>query len=275
MLLYRCTGVEAPPRRRAVFASYKQDIKIKYPNLQVLLEDWQQHLATTTSPTMGILRDAISSAMGPSQVQNGFNGPQIPFRKKNSTATRYNDDSYSDNDMGNRYPRFSTRNQSWRQQYSRPSSEDRYEQRTSYYDNRPASSYNMRPTSEDRYRQRTSYYGSRPTSRYDNQDELPRYEEYDMESYQSNGRRDFLYDTVSQERDSAYSRRNDFLPVILPQIEYGDGAPFLRGYSNELRRRGISSRQFFEVLDAINIAIIPNPENQIFQKGASIAGWFV
>ena len=29
------------------------------------------------------------------------------------------------------------------------------------------------------------------------------------------------------------------------------------------------------VVDAINVAIIPNPENQIFQKGATIAGFFV
>jgi hypothetical protein len=67
----------------------------------------------------------------------------------------------------------------------------------------------------------------------------------------------------------------DFRPLVLPQIAFGDGAPFLRGYSDELAPFGIREREFFEVIDAINIAIVPSPENQIFQKGANIAGWFV
>lgn len=64
-------------------------------------------------------------------------------------------------------------------------------------------------------------------------------------------------------------------PFIVPQIAYGSGQPFLRGYSNELSMYGISRRDFLEVLDAVNVANTPNPESQIFQKGASIAGWFV
>lgn len=72
-----------------------------------------------------------------------------------------------------------------------------------------------------------------------------------------------------------FSRNGAFRPFALPQIAYGDGQPFLRGYSNELVPYGIPPEEFIRVLDAINVAIIPNPENQIFQKGANIAGWFV
>jgi hypothetical protein len=63
--------------------------------------------------------------------------------------------------------------------------------------------------------------------------------------------------------------------LALPQIGYGDGEPFLRGYSSDLGRYGVSEGAFIGLVDAINVAIIPNPENQIFQKGANIAGWFL
>lgn len=66
-----------------------------------------------------------------------------------------------------------------------------------------------------------------------------------------------------------------FRPLALPQIANGDGQPFLRGYSEELARFGVHRNEFIELLDAINVAIIPNPEHQIFQKGANIAGWFM
>jgi hypothetical protein len=33
--------------------------------------------------------------------------------------------------------------------------------------------------------------------------------------------------------------------------------------------------EFIQALDMINIATIPSPENQIFQKGANIAGFFL
>ncbi|KAJ5909107.1 hypothetical protein N7495_001789 [Penicillium taxi] len=66
-----------------------------------------------------------------------------------------------------------------------------------------------------------------------------------------------------------------FHPIALPQIAYGDEQPFLRGYTYDLSQYGISEQQFIGLLDAINVAIIPNPENQIFQKGANIAGWFL
>ncbi|KIW10817.1 hypothetical protein PV08_10116 [Exophiala spinifera] len=66
-----------------------------------------------------------------------------------------------------------------------------------------------------------------------------------------------------------------FRPLALPQIDYHDSSPFLRGYSDELQRYGISERAFLEVLDAINVARIPNPEVKLFQAGATIAGFFV
>ncbi|KAF4455760.1 hypothetical protein F53441_1959 [Fusarium austroafricanum] len=66
-----------------------------------------------------------------------------------------------------------------------------------------------------------------------------------------------------------------FRPLALPQVQFGDGEPFLRGYSSELSRYGISRDQFLQVVDAINVARTPNPEVQLFQQGANIAGWFI
>ncbi|KXT15332.1 hypothetical protein AC579_2820 [Pseudocercospora musae] len=66
-----------------------------------------------------------------------------------------------------------------------------------------------------------------------------------------------------------------FRPLALPQTANGDGQPFLRGYSDELARFGIQRDEFIELLDAINVAVIPDLEHQIFQKGANIAGWFM
>lgn len=68
---------------------------------------------------------------------------------------------------------------------------------------------------------------------------------------------------------------NGFRPLILPQIAYGDGQPFLRGYSAELSRYNMSLESFVQVVDRINVAILPSPENQLFQKGANVAGFFL
>ena len=83
------------------------------------------------------------------------------------------------------------------------------------------------------------------------------------------------YNDLGNTRDMEHSRNGGFRPLALPQMAYGDGQPFLRGYSNEFVKYGISPEEFIQVLDAINVAVIPSPENQIFQKGANIAGWFL
>ncbi|KIW45764.1 hypothetical protein, variant 2 [Exophiala oligosperma] len=66
-----------------------------------------------------------------------------------------------------------------------------------------------------------------------------------------------------------------FRVLALPQIDYRDGSPFLRAYSHELQLYGVSEHVFFEALDAINVARVPNPENQVFQTGANIAKLFI
>lgn len=75
--------------------------------------------------------------------------------------------------------------------------------------------------------------------------------------------------------DQGVAQPQSFRPLVLPQIQVGDGAPFIRAYSSELNRHGITLHQFITVLDEINMARIPNPEAQLFQKGASIAGNFM
>ncbi|KAH6644281.1 hypothetical protein C7974DRAFT_371418 [Boeremia exigua] len=79
----------------------------------------------------------------------------------------------------------------------------------------------------------------------------------------------------SPHADPSVLRHYEFRPLILPQTGYSKGSPFLRGYSKDLQNYGISNTEFQQIVDAINIAIVPNPEAQLFQKVASVAGWFV
>lgn len=83
------------------------------------------------------------------------------------------------------------------------------------------------------------------------------------------------YGCVDYGGDGRMTGMPSFRPLALPQITYGDGQPFLRAYGAELSRYNISMRDFLQVLDAINVAIIPSPENQIFQKAATIGGFFM
>ena len=65
------------------------------------------------------------------------------------------------------------------------------------------------------------------------------------------------------------------VPVALPQAGFGQGVPFIRAYSDQLEEAGISRRIFLDFLDALNVTVVPNPETQIVNKAAGIAGWFV
>ena len=59
-------------------------------------------------------------------------------------------------------------------------------------------------------------------------------------------------------------------PLVLPQITYGDGQHFLRAYSDNVAQYGIYKADSIALIDAANV--LPNPENQIFQKSANTAG---
>jgi hypothetical protein len=65
------------------------------------------------------------------------------------------------------------------------------------------------------------------------------------------------------------------VPVALPQAGFGQGVPFVRAYSDQLEDAGILQRVFIEFLDNLNATVIPNPEAQIANKAAGLAGWFV
>ena len=73
------------------------------------------------------------------------------------------------------------------------------------------------------------------------------------------------------------SRRliSTFKPMVLLQQDHGDGVPFIRGYSGELLRRGITEQEFLTFVDVLNTTRAPNPEMQIFQKTAVVASFFV
>lgn len=201
---------------------------------------------------MALLRDAIGSALGGSQVNNGLSGPRLPFRNGKNRQTGWLPSSVI--------------------QQSPCSG-----QRDGYYTNESnegSSPVTMCSASEPRHlyeqiqqREATAWH------RYS--DEPPCYD--DSERWGGNQER--FHDERPRNMRQSYGLKKpdevNCCPVALPQIGYGDEQPFLRGYSSDLGRYGISELEFIKLVDAINVAIIPNPENQIFQKGANIAGWFV
>lgn len=229
---------------------------------------------------MGLLRDAIGSALGANQVNNGLSGPRLPFSNK-------------DNNRNTAWLSPSAYRQS-------PSPGQGYASYTSYDHEQNSSPDEMqgrirgslgparpRELSCQSFRQdncavgyQTSVVGPPPDQmqqwynddRAQYSDLPPRYE---TPAYDS--RDEYQGQPYDMNRAGAMGLPRDanFRPLALPQIAYGNEQPFLRGYTRELSRYGISEQEFTGLLDAINVAIIPNPENQIFQKGANIAGWFL
>jgi hypothetical protein len=192
---------------------------------------------------MGLIRDALGSALGSNQVNNGFGGgPKLPLRPPGPRGPSYD---YRMQSSGQDYPVMGAYPDRGYQSMDRPPP-DQMQQRYNGY--------------RDQYSQPRRRESSASDRRSWNQGQS-----YDGRSYNDLG----------NTRDMGYSRNGGFRPLALPQMAYGDGQPFLRGYNNELVKYGISPEQFIQVLDAINVAIIPSPENQIFQKGANIAGWFL
>jgi hypothetical protein len=223
---------------------------------------------------MGILRDTIRSAIGADQVNNGFGGPNLPFVGRNRSSNG-----------GSRRDRRSSVHRD-EQQYAtssrlRPRS---YEQGYVGQDH---------PRDRSDRRQSVAYYDGGDTTLNRNHYQSPAYPEYMMpiqqggycqeptyhQSNRLHGRQcynDELMPRFSDVQPRSSSCEQDFFrPMVLPQIAYGEGQPFLRGYSSDLASYGIYEVDFIALVDAVNVAILPNPENQIFQKGANIAGWFV
>lgn len=193
---------------------------------------------------MGLIKDVLGSALGSDQIKNGFSNKRFSSSFNQNSAPSSGQRPYSS--------------------YSGRNNNDYYDSDRSD----PNSGQLQPPPAYSRQPSRQSYNNS-----YDSD-----YSDYQQSRQQSRqGYNDYNdYDVYQQ--DMGYSQgggRGGFRPLALPQISYGDGQPFLRGYSRELQRYNIPFRDFMQILDAINVAIIPNPEHQIFQKGANIAGWFL
>jgi hypothetical protein len=196
---------------------------------------------------MGLLKDAIGSAIGAGQPNNGLGGPSVPWKNRGPTP-RYNGSTYP------QQPGYDS--QTYNDQ---PYGYRNYGKQQPDYN---AQSYDRRPVG---YRSYDDQADNHPQYNDDWIDqEPPPYNEYPSEPRST-------FPSPSQQPQ----QRGSFQPLGLPQISHGDGQPFLRGYGSQLAQYGISDRDFMRVVDAINVAVIPNPENQIFQKGANIAGWFV
>lgn len=188
----------------------------------------------------------LGSALGSDQIKNGFSSKRLSSAFNQNSAPSSGQRPYSSS-YGNR------RNN------------DYYDSDRSY----PSSGQLQPPPAYSRQPSRQGYNNSLDSDYGD-------YDDYQQSRQQT--RQGYNNDYNDYQQDLGYPQgggRGGFRPLALPQISYGDGQPFLRGYSRELQRYNISFRDFMQILDAINVAIIPNPENQIFQKGANIAGWFL
>lgn len=219
---------------------------------------------------MGLLRDTLTSALGAGQVNNGFSGGlpwknnshrdasyDIPDRPRATGPSRYNFSNYDDGLPYSANGGYPGCGQSQQGMY-RPANRWRgdldpgYERRGSCPQplqcQGPPPPYAMPTVREECYSPQA----------------MPR----DYMGQQQ-------YGYMDNHGDGYMIGSSSFRPLALPQVDYGDGQPFLRAYSTELLRYNIPMRDFIRTIDAINVAIIPNPENQIFQKGATIAGFFV
>jgi hypothetical protein len=212
---------------------------------------------------MGLLRDAVGSALGANQPNNGLGGPKLPW--KNSSSYRRDDGpTYQDE-----------RWRSYNNQRPRPYDDYAYDEYRYAQDNSdeyPNDKYSRKEYPNDP----PSYamaVGDPSTAQYPREgstiDRPPAQQQY-TGTPPINGRfRETQHSAIDIDHD------NRFRPLALPQIGHGDGQPFVRGYNGQLAWYGISDQEFIRVVDAVNVAIIPNPENQIFQKAANIGGFFM
>lgn len=210
---------------------------------------------------MGIIRNVLSTALGADQVKNGFNSRLSPSSNQYSTnqyrssSIRRNVPNQIDYNMGQ-----DMRMQTHSSNYDSSRNPNYgYDDSQSYsrQDNEEDDNYNHPVIAPPPYSNSTTYQSPRE------------------DQGASGVRRKYNSNEGSNYHDQVHSRRTNSRPLALPQIDYGDGQPFLRGYSQQLEQSGISFEAFMQALDAINVAIIPNPEAAIFQKGANIAGWFL
>ncbi|GLI81851.1 hypothetical protein PoHVEF18_010243 [Penicillium ochrochloron] len=203
---------------------------------------------------MGLLRDAIGSALGAGQINNGLSGPKLPFAQRRNRETRWlsSSDTQQSPYPDQRYGSYTNENNGRNctvTMYPGPEARQPYEQMQQRDINARHQFFDEPPCYENFASQRG----------YDNQ-----------RQFNDSQPRD-----ITQVSDFEIPGGPSFRPLALPQIGYGDEQPFLRAYSSNLSQYGISELDFIKLIDAINVAIIPNPENQIFQKGANIAGWFL
>ncbi|KAF9774436.1 hypothetical protein IL306_007561 [Fusarium sp. DS 682] len=216
---------------------------------------------------MGILREVIGSAIGSTQEssqkkRSSYNSGQMSPPRRNLSPYDTPSSSSQSSQPRTRYSYDKkSKYESYEQSvYSDQESLDTQQQAGHYYNDEPPS-YSLHPT--DAY----------SNGRLRSSQSVSRSNIYQQPSY-SHSSPQTSTNMGSAFNSSSYQNAN-FRPIALPQIAFGSGEPFLRGYSSELNRYGVTRDKFLRVLDDINVARTPNPEAQIFQKGASIAGWFV
>lgn len=238
---------------------------------------------------MGLIKDLVGSAMGSGQVNNGFNQPLVPSfsrgQSRNTSSSRplsprLDYRSYSNGKSDREYL---APDGSYRDELNPPRSRGPSYQQYNRDDRRHDAKYDNVNSSPSNWTDPPPPYGTQlnaPHS-YDQSAYPSRYSDPSRQMYEQRPSEPYYQDrgyssyNSSPLQQSRPRQNQGFRPFAVPQVAGGDGQPFLRAYSDELRQYGIEEAQFIQVVDAINKAIIPNPENMIFQKAANIAGWFV
>ncbi|KAF4341233.1 hypothetical protein FBEOM_4832 [Fusarium beomiforme] len=216
---------------------------------------------------MGILRDVIGSTI--ESAQESSQKKRSPYNSGQMSPPRRNPSPYHTASSSSQSSQSYTRHR-----YDENPKYESYEQ-SAYADE---NSYDTRRQAGHCYNDEPPSYTLHPSDAYTTG--RPR-------SSQSASRRN-IYQRHSYSHSSPQPSTNmgsssypsshqngEFRLIAIPQTAFGSGEPFLRGYSSELNRYGITRDQFVEVLDTVNVARTPNPEAQLFQKGANIAGWFL
>ncbi|KAF5567405.1 hypothetical protein FPHYL_3308 [Fusarium phyllophilum] len=217
---------------------------------------------------MGILRDTIASAIeaaaeSSQKKKSPYNSMQMPPTRQNLLPYDAAPSSSQAEQPGTReIYKQESKNQSF--EIETFSARDRFNSQQ-----QPGYCYNDEPPSYSLHAY-DAPSSSRPRSR-----QIPsQSNNYQQPSYSYSSPEAMSLNTGSPYDQTSF-QNSDFRPLILPQIAFGAGEPFLRGYSSEISRYGISRDQLLRVVDEINVARTPNPEVQLFQMGAGIAGWFV
>lgn len=217
---------------------------------------------------MGILRDTIGSAVD--AAAESSQKKRSPYNSRQMPSTRRNPSPYDAIPSSSQGGQPRTRQNHNQKSKDRSPETENFSARDGFSSQQqPGCRYNDEPPSYSLHAYNAPLSSRPRSSQMPSQSNV-----YQHPSYSFSSPETMSTDTRFSSGHPSF-QNTEFRPLILPQIAFGAGEPFLRGYSSEISRYGITRDQFLQVVDEINLARTPNPEAQLFQKGANIAGWFL